>query len=352
MSDTQILDRKTGEDTPKPLKTQRKAAGKLQVLGFSLAGNNFGLDIESVIEIVKQVAVTEMPEAPGYVEGIIDIREKVVPLINLQRMLKIGDRGHDLDTQIIVVYGENGVVGLLVDNVTDIITIARGEIMAPGRSKSPLSRFVNGVVDTRDDLLLLLDVNMLVDSENWGDVTIRDIAGDRANDAESRVDHEILRQRAEELKKKNTQENSEKRRLVTFRLGDEWYGMDIARVKEISNLVDIYFIPSAPPHVAGTINLRGVIIPIFDLARFLGLPPVEGSEATSIIVVEQNNISLGILADQIGDIEEIGTETVEPPLSTVDKDKVDCLEGGVELNGNLLGILRLENIVRSSTSLL
>jgi purine-binding chemotaxis protein CheW len=350
MSDTLVLDKKADNkraDKPRP---EPEVRGKLQVLGFKLAGRNFGLDIESVIEIVKQVAVTEMPEAPEYVEGIIDIREKVVPLINLQKMLRIGNRRHDLDTQIIVVYGENGVVGLLVDDVSDIVPIHRKDVMSPGRSASPLSGFVSGVVDIHDDLLLLLDVNMLVDHEHWGEVISRSIVADSELDAESRIDRQILMQRAGDLKKKNVEENYERRRLVTFRLGEEWYGFDIAHVKEISDIVDIYFIPSAPPHIAGTINLRGVIIPIVDLARFLGLAPSVDGEATSIIVVEQNNISMGILADRIGDIEEIAAESVEPPLATVDKDKVDCLEGGVELNGTLMGILRLEHIIQASAS--
>ena len=71
---------------------------------------------------------------------------------------------------------------------------------------------------------------------------------------------------------------------------------------------------------------------------------------TSIIVIEQNNITMGILADRIGDIEEVASETVEPPLATIDKDRVDCLEGGVELDGRLLGILRLEHIVQGSAA--
>jgi purine-binding chemotaxis protein CheW len=209
---------------------------------------------------------------------------------------------------------------------------------------------VSGVVDVRDDLLLLLDVNMLVDHERWGEVVARDIAADSELDAESRIDRQILMQRAGDLKKKNVEENFERRRLVTFELGEEWYGIDIAHVKEISEIVDIYFIPSAPSHIVGTINLRGVIIPIVDLGRFLGLAPSGDGTATSIIVVEQDNISMGILADRIGDIEEIAAESVEPPLATVDKDKVDCLEGGVELNETLLGILRLEHIIQASAS--
>ncbi len=350
MADTTTLD-KTAEQAPDTHQSsETKPRGKIQVLGFSLAGREFGLDTECVIEIVKQVAVTEMPEAPEYVEGIINIREKVVPLLNLQKMLKIGTRGHDLNTQIVIIYGENGVVGLLVDYVSDIFPVPRRSVMPPGRSVSPLSQFVNGVVDTKDDLMLLLDVNMLVDHERWGEIVVREGRPDTDQDAEARIDQQILRQRANDLKRKTTEENLERRRLVTFSLGDEWYGIDIANVKEISNIVEIYYIPSAPAHVAGTINLRGVVVPVIDLGSFLGLQKSPVDSETSIIVVEHNNITMGVLADQIGDIEEVASETVEPPLATIDKDRVDCLEGGVELDGRLLGILKLEHIVQGTAA--
>jgi purine-binding chemotaxis protein CheW len=350
MADTTTLDRKADLVPDNDRNIETKPRGKIQVLGFSLAGRKFGLDTECVIEIVKQVAVTDMPEAPEYFEGIINIREKIVPLINLQKMLKIGTRRHDLDTQIVIIYGENGVVGLLVDDVSDIFPVPRSSVMRPGRSASPLSQFVSGVVDMKDDLLLLLDVNMLVDHENWGEIVVAEAGPDTDQDAEARIDQEILRQRALDLKRKTTEENFERRRLVTFSLGDEWYGIDIGNVKEISNIVEIYYIPSAPAHVVGTINLRGVIVPVIDLGSLLGLQKSPVDTETSIIVLEQNNMTMGILADRIGDIEEVASETVEPPLSTIDKDRVDCLEGGVELNGRLLGILRLEQIVQGTAA--
>jgi purine-binding chemotaxis protein CheW len=349
MTDTTMLDETVTETPAVDKNSLPNGGGTLQILGFNLAGREFGLDTESVIEIVKQVAVTEMPESPEYVEGIIDIREKVVPLINLQKMLKIGTRGHDLDTQIIIIYGENGVVGLLVDYVSNIFPVPGRSVMSPGRSALPLSQFVSGVVDTGDALMLLLDVNILVDHERWGEIIAKEARPDTTQDAEARIDQQILRQRALELKRKTREENYERRRLISFTLGDEWYGIDIACVKEISNVVEIYFIPSAPAHVAGTINLRGVIVPVIDLGSFLGLQKSRAEGEPSIIVVEQNNITMGILADQIGDIEEVAAESIEPPLATIDKNRVDCLEGGVELDGRLLGILKLEQIIQSTT---
>jgi purine-binding chemotaxis protein CheW len=350
MAESTILeDRAAPEETSGP-DSRRHAEGTIQVLGFHLAGSIYGLDTDAVIEIVQQVEVTELPEAPEYVEGLINIRETVVPLVNMQKLLKVGDKKHDTNTQIIVVFGENGIVGLLVDYVSDIVTVPRRRIMKPSKSTTPITDFVSGVVDAHDFMTLLLDVNKLVDHKRWGPVVERKIGAGVALGIDSAAvanERRILRQRATELRKKNKEESSTKRRFVTFLLGEEWYGIDIAYVREISRAADVYFIPSAPAHICGAINLRGGIVPVVDLKKFLGLSQASESSDISIIVVERDNVTMGLLADLVGDIIDIADASVEPPLATIQSDKVDCIEGGVEWEGKLMGILNLGRILQA-----
>jgi purine-binding chemotaxis protein CheW len=348
-----MTDTTTMEDVARPRSAGDKepestAKGDAQLLCFNLAGRDFGLDVENVIEIIRQVEVTDMPDAPECIEGIINIRETVVPLVNMYRLLGVGDKAHDINTQIIVVYGINGIVGLMVDNVSDIVTVRRKHIMRPSRSTTMLSEFVRGVVDLRGGLMLVLDIEKLVDHERWGELSVHTPPSDgkSENDATTRREKLVLRQRALELSRKNVDEGSRKRRLITFSLGDEIYGVDVIKIKEVSDAVDIYFIPSAPEQISGVINLRGVVVPVIDLASILGLHRQSAAADSSIIVVERNNITLGLLADEIGDIVEVAAESIEAPLSTIERDKAACLEGGVEWDGKLLGILKLERIVQ------
>jgi purine-binding chemotaxis protein CheW len=326
--------------------------GEVQLLVFNLGQREFGLDVENVIEIVRQVEVTGMPEAPEYVEGIINIRETIVPLINMHRMLGIGNKTHDVNTQIIVVYGENGVIGLMVDNVSDIVTVPRRLVMNPGRCTTPLSDYVSGASDRGGALMLLLDVKKIVDRERWGEGAADPPAmvSGPEDDADPKIrEKRILRRRAVELSRKNTEESSRKRRLITFSLGDELYGIDVTSVKEVSNAVETYFIPSAPGHIAGVINLRGVVVPVVDLGSFLGLKTSSDATASSIVVVEWDDVTVGLIADRVGDIVEVEAESIEPPLSTIERYKAACLEGGVEWDGKLLGILNLGNVVQINT---
>lgn len=349
MTETTILDGPAVAEETYPKESSAGSEGNLQILGFNLAGGVYGIDTDNVIEIVQQVEVTELPEAPEYVEGLINIRETVVPLVNMQKLLQIGDKTHDVDTQIIVVFGENGIVGLLVDDVSDIVTIPRRHVMMPSKSTSPLTDFLSGVVELHGTMTLILNVNKLVDHKRWGPVVKRHASRDVAEtlDSEAKArEKNILRQRAAELRKKNTEKKSKKRRLITFMLGNEWYGVDIVYVREISRIADIYFIPSAPAHISGTINLRGGIVPVIDLGRLLGLSPSAEATATAIIVVEKNKVTMGLLADHVGDIIDVAEGAVEPPLATIEGDKVGCLEGGVEWAGNLMGILQLDRIIQ------
>src|SRR5438874_4320237 len=90
---------------------------------------------------------------------------------------------------------------------------------------------------------------------------------------------------------------SEERQLVVFQLGAELYGVEIARVHEIIRLQTVTRVPRAPSFVEGVINLRGKVIPVVDLRRRFGLPTVEHTRATRIVVVEIGAQVVGIIVD-------------------------------------------------------
>lgn len=335
-----------GEQAP-----ESTAEGETQLVGFSLAEREFALKVENIIKIVRQVEVTDVPDAPGCVEGIVNVAGLAVPLLNMFRLLGIGDKSPDINTQIIVAYGASGIVGLMVDNVSDIVTVPSKNIVKPSRSATRLSEFVCGIVDRHGTLMLQLDVEKLVDHKRWGEVTkaARSTDSKTGHDAAALEEQEVLRQRAEELSRKDVDENSRKRRLVTFTLGDDVYGLDVTAIKEVSNAVDIYFIPSAPEQISGVINLRGIVVPVIDPESILGLQRPPGAAYSSIVVLEHDNLTVGLLTDKIGDIVEVAAGSIEVPLSTIDPGRAACLEGAVEWEGRLLGILNPGKMVRLNT---
>ncbi len=104
-------------------------------------------------------------------------------------------------------------------------------------------------------------------------------------------------------------------KFLTFTLGDEEYGVEILKVREIIGLMDITPVPHTPEFIKGVINLRGKVIPVVDLRLKFGLAPKEYDEKTCIIVVEINTSSgpmlMGIVVDSVSEVLNIPTSDIE-----------------------------------------
>ncbi len=115
-------------------------------------------------------------------------------------------------------------------------------------------------------------------------------------------------------------------KYLTFALGDEGYGIEITRVREIVGYMAVTAVPGTPPHVKGVVNLRGQVISVMDLRSRFGIESVEPTDETCIVVVEAKRggrkVSTGLVVDRVDDVEQIADADVE--------DAPDM--GGVETN--------------------
>lgn len=100
-------------------------------------------------------------------------------------------------------------------------------------------------------------------------------------------------------------------KFLTFFLADEEYGLEILKVREIIGLLPITRVPRTPESIRGVINLRGKVIPVVDLRSRFGLPAVEASERTCIIVVQANGVEFGVVVDQVSEVADVAAEDVE-----------------------------------------
>jgi len=135
--------------------------------------------------------------------------------------------------------------------------------------------------------------------------------------------------------------------LVTFKLENEEFGVDILKVQEINKMMNITKIPNAPPFIEGVINLRGKIIPIIDLRKRLGFHNRVYDKSTRIIVVELDGLVLGFIVDSVSEVLRIPGNTIEPPPSIVAGIESDYIEGVGKLNDRLLILLELKKIFAS-----
>ena len=100
-------------------------------------------------------------------------------------------------------------------------------------------------------------------------------------------------------------------KFLTFFLGREEYGIEILRVQEIIGMMPITGVPGTPEHLQGIINLRGQIIPVIDLRRKLGMESMDQTPETCIIVVNVQNVAVGIIVDRVSEVLNIAAEDME-----------------------------------------
>jgi purine-binding chemotaxis protein CheW len=135
----------------------------LQLVSFMIGEEEFGVDILKVQEINRMSAVTRVPNAPEYVDGVINLRGKVIPIIDLRRRFGIERREHDKNTRIVVVELQGKVVGFVVDAVREVLRIPGSVTEPPPAAVADVnSEFITAVGKLDDRLLILLDLEKVL----------------------------------------------------------------------------------------------------------------------------------------------------------------------------------------------
>lgn len=133
--------------------------------------------------------------------------------------------------------------------------------------------------------------------------------------------------------------------VLTFTLGDEWYGFRLPELVEIIGGVEPTPIPFTQPFIPGVINHRGSIVTVVDLKKVFGLPGRYRKETGRIVLVTSSEVVVGFQADQISDIVSITPSQLEPPLTTIERVKAEYMEGCVRLERGLLVLLASEALI-------
>ncbi|HEY5999240.1 MAG TPA: chemotaxis protein CheW [bacterium] len=137
--------------------------------------------------------------------------------------------------------------------------------------------------------------------------------------------------------------------LLGFRLADEEYGIDILEVKEIIRLQPITAVPRSPAWIRGIVTLRGVIVPIFDLRRRLGLAEIEQGADARIVVAYRGDEFAGLIVDRITQVVRTSADRIEPPPHTIGLAEAEYLRGVVRLEDRLVILLNLARVLEVGT---
>lgn len=135
----------------------------IQLVTFRLGEEEFGVDILAVHEIIRLVQITVVPNAPHFMEGVINLRGKVLPVIGLRKRFGMQFQELDAQSRIIVMEINQNIVGFLVDAVSEVLRIPESTVVEPPAVVSGIgSEYIRGVGKLAERLLILLDLEALL----------------------------------------------------------------------------------------------------------------------------------------------------------------------------------------------
>ncbi len=138
--------------------------------------------------------------------------------------------------------------------------------------------------------------------------------------------------------------DEEEKQLVVFKLADEYYGLSIAVVDSIIKIQGITIVPHAHPYVEGVTNLRGTVLPVVDLRTRFGLPRIDTTRDTRIMVVESDGSMVGLVVDAVTEVLRVPAKIIEPPSMFVVALDAAFITGIAKLNERLITLIDLDKI--------
>ena len=139
---------------------------KGKFLTFSLGSEMYGIEVRYVIEIIGIQPMTEVPELPDHIKGIINLRGKIIPVMDVRLRFKKPFKEYNDRTCVIVIDIDDNYIGLIVDSVSEMLSIPEGEIVDPPEANKTGNRYIKGIGKVGNEMKLILDCNKLLNDRD------------------------------------------------------------------------------------------------------------------------------------------------------------------------------------------
>jgi purine-binding chemotaxis protein CheW len=147
------------------------AESEKQFVVFNLLDEEFCIDIMSVVEIIRLQDITKLPDAPEFVEGIINLRGKIIPVIDLKKRFNLEKIGTDDNTRIIITNIDNKTTGFIVDNVTEVLRLSADAIAPLDNEVVGIDKdYISGIGKLEKRMLIILDLNKILSKNEKEDL--------------------------------------------------------------------------------------------------------------------------------------------------------------------------------------
>jgi purine-binding chemotaxis protein CheW len=359
---------------------------------FSLHGLTYGIDATLVKEIFLLPELTVAVDAPEDVVGLLNLRGKLIAVMDLNRRFGYPFQEYQLSDAVITIektdHGEPRIIGIVVNQVREVVSIPAEAIdntIYNRQLSRQSSRLIGNVAKLGAETIALINSDVLLAYSGIWETEILDkstpeeqiLTADHGNHElgnhslgtynlggysspwvqkqgnffdtfcprSTPQQRQVFRTRAEHL-----MEDSQRNDLMGLRplavvgLGDEYFGLDLEVVREFTEFHQVTPIPCCPDHVVGNINLRGEIVTLIDIRRALHMQVDVQTKTSKAIVVHIDDLVMGIPVERVFDVLYLQKSDIKPnPTATSEGDR-DYLQGTVLYHDKMMGILNLSKI--------
>ena len=269
---------------------------------FDMAGERYAFPMNRVQEIIRMPAVVKVPLGPPSLEGLANLRGRVLPVVSLRRCCDMLMAEHDETTRVIIVDG--GVpLGFVVDRVASVISIDPAAMESADAVQSTVnSDVLIGVIKSDDGTMTtVLDVDRLVSAE-FAQLATRAEGRDAGAPPRLAGDDEEA-----------DAESDDTLELVSFAVEGQEYALPIDQVQEIVQAPEsVSHVPNAGNRVLGVIDLRGRLLPVVSMRRVFGLPNTPLAPQNRIVVVSLDDGVVGVVMDTVREVLRVPHQLVAP----------------------------------------
>ena len=164
---------------------RQAAVPQVQLVTFRVGGEEFGLDVFQVHEILRYSEPTPMPKAPAFVEGVLDVRGALIPVVDLRKRFELHEVAYGDDTRIILVDFQGERLGLIVDEVSEVLRVPETAVQPPPQYVRGLAaEFIRGIVRMENRLVVLLDLERILSSQERMQLVFSGLSGGGEAEAE------------------------------------------------------------------------------------------------------------------------------------------------------------------------
>ena len=147
-------------------RNEEQIQDELQLVAFCLQGEEFAINIQQVREVLKLTQITPLPQSLYFIEGVINLRGEVIPVVDLRKRFQISDSEKNEHTRIIIVEIDESLVGLIVDSVSEVLHLSAAAVdPPPKRLAGTRTEFIAGVGKLDERLIIILDLNRILSTD-------------------------------------------------------------------------------------------------------------------------------------------------------------------------------------------